>query len=189
MTNDGMQSPHILTIDYLIHISPVILDFDRKIMKYGLGMIDLVPLQLAYTKCTSDFSGGAFAAMVTVGGVPIRCTVDTGASITISVSKSKKENMKCKSLNKTLRQTGINGENICSDIYEADVHFCNSTLPGSIVFVNSNEVEDTDGYIGIGLLKCFNMLIHEDSLFCKRNRQTPSAMKDYENVCHTGMCK
>lgn len=188
MTNSDMRSPHIMTIDYLIHISPLIIDFDAQVMKYGIGMAELLASQVTFNQCTTEFSGGAFVAVVTVGGVPVRCTVDTGASVTISISNSKREKMISKPLNKRLKQMGINGENICSDIHEADVVFCGTTIKNAVVFVNSNEVEDTDGYIGIGLLKCFNLFILENSLFCKRNSQRPSSIDDYSNVCQDGKC-
>ena len=189
MTNNKMQSPHILTLDYLLHVSPCHLDFISGVLTIGLGVPDLLYHRSNSVFCTDEFSGGSYVGNINIAGATVRCTIDTGASITVSVSKSMLRKMKgYHTTGKSIQQMGINGEIICSDIILADITFCKRKLSDVVVFVNSNEVEDTDGYIGIGLLKAFNLLMTPESLFCHYNGSRVADTHNFSSVISNKSC-
>ena len=189
MTNHELNSPHILTLDYLMHLSPCMICPRQGKMHLGMGSLEFVSERAQCEHVSSETIGGAYVCTLNVDGVPVRCTVDTGASMTICIGKSVFDKMsRYKKTDEHIQQIGINSEVICSNIILSDISFCGKSFSEVPVFVNDQEVEETDGYVGLGLLKCFDLLVTPIALFAKYNGGVISSLESYTNVRHSGDC-
>ena len=56
------------------------------------------------------------------------------------------------------------------------------------VFVNQQNVEETDGYVGLGFLKAFNLLVTPMSLFAQSNGASVASLESYSKVSRQGKC-
>mmetsp|Transcript_37752 Transcript_37752/g.121361 ORF Transcript_37752/g.121361 Transcript_37752/m.121361 type:complete len:164 (+) Transcript_37752:347-838(+) len=89
MTNHEMSSPHILTLDYLMHQAPCLVSPSRGVLRLGLGSVEFLAEASRHRSVSCVLHGGAFVCEVRLDGVPFRCTVDTGAGTTVSVSRTR----------------------------------------------------------------------------------------------------
>jgi len=189
VTNQLQGSPHILTSDYLLHRGPVLIEPRRGYMTFN-----------AHQR-TSSFDmfdpvlvGGAFVVPVLLGGVTVHVVVDTGASTTVSISRAVARRLSvCAPQGTTVHQTGVNGENVCSDVVTTDVTLGSERLPGVPVLVNSKDVEGADGYVGIGILRCFDIHLSSRGIGFRRNGLVAGTLAfarpggcDEVNVCAAG---
>ena len=78
----------------------------------------------------------------------------------------------CTRTQTALTQEGVNGEHICSDIIVAALEFGGKKVRAVPVFVNDRPVEGVDGYVGLGVLRAFNMLITYDGIGFSENGLT-----------------
>ena len=126
----------------------------------GLGGHELIRAQTASKFFASELSGGAFVARVTIGGKSFRLTVDTGSALTISLGLDAANSLKsCESSEPMhIQQQGVNGEHVCSSIVWSTADVAGTSLKTPI-FLNDHNIEQVDGYIGLGILKCFDILI------------------------------
>lgn len=154
VSNPLRGTPHILTMDYLLHRSPCSLYMRRgALVFYDQTTYGFRPL-------VTSMMGGSFVVVMTVGGAPMKIVLDTGASITLSVSSTSLDKiLKCAVDNppKRIRQRGVNGEEVCSDILLAEVSvgsFAMGTIP---ILANDTPVQGSDGYAGMGLLRALDM--------------------------------
>lgn len=165
-----MKNLHILTIDFLKHVSPCLFDFKAKELTVSIGTADYMKIVHNYTSISSELSGGSFVAKITIGGRDFKCTVDSGASAFVSLSSSAASKIKkCKHASTKIRQIGVNGEDVCSDIVQCNVTFCHQSFEDVPIFLNNFDLDDVDGYIGLSLLRSFDLLITKDELLCKYN--------------------
>lgn len=189
MTNHELNSPHILTLDYLRHLAPCVLHLRQNRMSLAMGNAEFVYERAQSHHISSETIGGAYVCALEINGVTIRCTVDTGASTTVCIGSSVLRRIK--NYNQTeehIEQIGINSEVICSEIVLANVKFCTGSFLDVPVFVNQQEVEETDGYVGLGFLQAFDLLITPVSLFAKYNGAAIASLKSYEHVRRRGLC-
>tara|TARA_B100000787_G_scaffold112077_1_gene83451 strand:+ start:4046 stop:5104 length:1059 start_codon:yes stop_codon:yes gene_type:complete len=189
MTNHELTSPHILTLDYLRHLAPCMLYLKDGYMSLAMGTTEFLYERAQCSHVSSETVGGAYVCMVHIAGVDVRCTVDTGASTTICVGQSTMRRMK--GVNTTgahIEQVGINSEVVCSDIVRCNVHFCNKSFADVPIFVNQQNIEETDGYVGLGFLKAFNLLITPLSLFAQYNGAPIASLDSYSDVSREGTC-
>jgi len=56
------------------------------------------------------------------------------------------------------------------------------------VFANATGVGATDGYIGLGLLRAFDLLMTPRELFATPNGDKPSGLADYATAVRLGTC-
>ena len=182
-------SLHILTIDFLLAAAPCLVSFERRCIQFSLPPERFLLERARSTVCATEFSGGSFVATLRVAGQEMRCTVDTGASSYVSLSKSAAARVRrCASQRPVhLTQRGVNGEVICSDVVECDVDFAGAHLQGIPVFLNSLDIEDVDGYVGISLLSAFDLLMTPGALACRLSGEPadPAALLD---VAREGFC-
>jgi hypothetical protein len=165
VTNPLPTSVHILTCDYLVHASPTLIDIGNGVLKLSLSQTEAVAQRATMSMHPIDMSGGAFVVPIRLGGVVFRVTVDTGAPGPVSLGRSAGARMKsCMREKKALHQEGVNGERVCSEITRTDMSFAGNMVNDVPVFVNDTEVEGVDGYVGMGVLRAFNILILPDGI-------------------------
>ena len=167
VTNALPGSLHILTSDYLLHHGPALLEPEKGSLTLRASIqrknFDIFDVNLV---------GGAFVIPVQVAGITLNVVIDTGASTTLSISQSKAEKIKngCEPLNRKVYQSGVNGENICSDVVRLDVVLGSTIVPSVDILVNSKDVEGADGYIGIGILRAFDLYLCYECVGIRPNR-------------------
>ena len=158
-------------------------------MTLAMGSTEFLYERAQCTHISSETIGGAYVCSINISGVNVRCTVDTGASTTICVGAPVLKRLQnYKMTNEHIEQVGINAEVICSDIVRCDVEFANMSFHDLPVFVNQQNVEETDGYVGLGFLKAFNLLVTPMSLFAQFNGAPVASLDSYDNVRRQGTC-
>lgn len=184
-----MTGLHILTIDFLMHVSPCILSPARGELEISIGASEYLRARAGFVKCASEFSGGSFVTTLVVGGERVQCTVDTGASSFLSLSSSAAARIrKCSQESpQRIRQVGVNGENVCSDVVLCDVEFCQTKFSEIPVFLNDYDLDDVDGYVGLSLLRAFDLLITTDELACRYNG-AELRTDQFQNILTSGNC-
>ena len=167
---------HILTVDYLIQLSPVIISIARKAIDFGVPAVRT----LLFSHRSTHMSGGSFLAPIVVAGVEFWCTVDTGSSGCVSLgSKAVSQLTECFSTNKHVSQLGVNGERVCSDVLVASITFAGEHFDAVPVFLNDFPSGDSDGYIGIGMLRAFDIAIVGSSISFQRSNGAPASVEDF----------
>lgn len=189
VSNPLPHSVHILTCDYLLHASPTMLDIGRGCislrMNDGLTLIHRAGMKMYPV----EMSGGAFIVEMRLGGEPFRVTVDTGAPGPVSLGKeSAKRLTACTHTETALTQQGVNGERICSDIIVTTLEFGGRTVNNIPVFVNDRNVDGVDGYVGLGVLRAFNMLITHSGIGFSQNGLEMRSVDAYRSVSESRSC-
>ena len=185
VSNPLPHSIHILTCDYLLHASPVLLDLEHGCLDMCLDATVTFAHKVGMTMHTAEMNGGAFVIPIELGGQIFRVTMDTGAPGPVTLgSKAASRLTACTSTKKALTQEGVNGEHVCSDIVIAEMRFAgvSANVP---VLINDHPVEGVDGYVGLGILRAVNILITHDEVGFLRNS---NAMRDAETymAAHNG---
>ena len=181
---------HILTLDFLLHVAPCLLSFSHETLEVGLSDDRFLLERVSFTSCATSFSGGSFVAHIWLNGQRMACTVDTGAAICISLSRSAGERLRQCEQDAPMRlsQRGVNGEHICSDIVHCDVSFAGTDLSHVPVLLNDYDLDDVDGYIGLLFLMSFDLLMTPSSLSCRFNG-TPIDTTATASVAQPGACR
>lgn len=170
VTNSLKSSIHILTCDFLLHHSPCLICIERERLELDLPLYRYASLSRGFATSPARFSGGAFVATVEIGGVEFHCTVDTGAPgpICLGLQAASKIEQCALGDSQILKQSGVNGESICSQLIEAEILFCARTYKAPI-FVNDKPTDHVDGYLGMGFLRAFDLLLTHDSIGFRQN--------------------
>ena len=189
VTNPLHGSTHIITADYLLHRSPAVI----QISKGRLLLNARNHPTHRYDKFPAEMAGGAFIVPIKIGGEILKVVVDTGASVAISLGKESGKKIKdCKATNRNLHQGGVNGEKICSDIIVTTVQLGKEVFENIQLVVNSMDVSGADGYMGMGLLRAFDLYIDRDVIGFKRNGMKVHDIRSFtEGKCKTSsvQCK
>lgn len=189
VTNPLPQSVHILTCDYLMHMSPAMIDVERGRLLLCMGAVESMSARTRMTMLPVRQSGGAFVVPVTLGGEMFNVTVDTGAPGPVSLGVDAAARLrKCVHQGKAVRQFGVNGENVCSDIIQTTLDFCGHRADDVPVFANSSRVEGTDGYMGMGVLRAFNIFIASDGIGFQVNGLPLRSVSSYEATASAKSC-
>lgn len=171
VTNSLRSSVHILTCDYLLHHAPSLIDIGQGILRCNLDPLELLTLSTRFHKFPLSFSGGAFVIPISIYGTVFRCTVDTGAPGPICLGKDAVKKLSgCQKLpkNMSVKQQGVNGEQMCSDVIVVEVEFCDESF-ATPAFVNSLAVEHVDGYVGLGFLRAYDILLSHGGIGFRKN--------------------
>ena len=160
VTNPLPGSVHILTADYLFHLAPCCIHMAAERLETRISSTRAA-MMLATEFKTSPVSlvGGALAVSLEVGGRNFTVTVDTGAPGSICLARETVGTFACTQMGGSLQQTGVNAETVCSTLVSANVTFYGRTIRDAVIFVNDRSVEHTDGYVGMGFLRAFDMFI------------------------------
>lgn len=187
VTNKLKHSIHILTCDFLLHHSPCLISISTQTLSLNLNISDYMKNYMLYKWIPASFSGGSFVVpFILEDGQSLNCTVDTGAPGPICLgSNAIKKIRSCQNTQKKLQQQGVNGEIICSEIIDVDVTFAGSKY-NTTVFVNDMPTDQTDGYVGMGFLRAFDIFItHHEIGFRKNNNRIN---KDFGAISKSGNC-
>jgi len=186
ITNGDMASLHTLTLDYLLQLAPCHLRPRAGELHLGLSALAFARARVGAVSASDTFAGGSYVSTVTVDGVALRCTVDTGASTTLCVDARRLPGGLANRGH--IVQVGINSETVCSDVSLARIEFAGVAFEGVPVFANATGVEAIDGYVGLGLLRAFDLLMTPRELFATPNGDRPSGLAEYAAATHKGEC-
>lgn len=160
VTNPLAGNVHILTMDAILHRAPVLIC-------PGLGRIVYrAPLASGFETFPVESVGGSYSIPLHLGGARLQVVVDTGASASLSISASALARLASCSRGEQrhVTQLGVNGERVCSDLYQAELSIGSVDLGMVDFFVNDHDISGTDGYVGMGLLRAFDMLVDHSVL-------------------------
>jgi hypothetical protein len=154
-------TPHILTVDFLLHRAPCLVLPARQLLVLGAAEDGEDDFQYHPARLV----GGAFAVPMRVGGTRLFIVLDTGASAPLSLAPQAVARLaRCRPLASPRKatQVGVNGERVCSDVLEAHVRVTATEgrpidLGTVQVLANSHDVEGADGYAGMGLLRALDL--------------------------------
>ena len=191
VTHSLPSSVHILTCDFLLHSAPCLIDFSGLRLSLSMPTGATLLAQRASHMHPLEQSGGAFVINIEVGGEMFRCTMDTGApgAVCLGAPAAKRLRHCARGAGaRAIRQSGVNGENVCSEVLSSTVRFAGEEFADVPILANSHAVEMVDGYVGLGFLRGFNILIAPTGIGFKRNRLPLQAMSAYDTVAHVGGC-
>jgi len=168
VTNPLPNSLHIITSDFLLHRSPCLIEISTRKLHFH---IDASRLTHEFDVFDTVFTeGGAIVIPVEIGGRVMRIIIDTGASVTLAVSKSIEQIIVCSYTTETrVMQQGIHGESVCSNVVQCDLQLGRHKMPNVDVLINSHEINDSDGYMGMGILRMFDIYISHEHIAFRRN--------------------
>jgi hypothetical protein len=170
VTNELPKSVHILTCDFLLHSSPCVLLNEKREMLLNLPPDQDMIWRRRMTPLPFFMHGGSFVVPILVEGVTLHCTLDTGAPAPLSLSSSSSSKLSGKKKEKksTLFQTGANGERVESSLFDASVSFGGEEVETTYL-LNSSESQGVDGYIGIGILRGFDIFLSRSYVGVRKN--------------------
>lgn len=185
VSNPLRGTPHILTMDYLLHRSPCSLYMRRGVLVFYDQTTE------GFQPLTTSMMGGSFVVSMMVGGTPMNVVLDTGASITLSVSSTSIHKIqKCSIDNppKHIRQRGVNGEDVCSDLLLAEVSIGSLAMGTISILANNTPVQGSDGYAGMGLLRALDMRFEPNHVSVRRSGLPVRAPRGHsEGMCGTSL--
>ena len=189
LSTTHMQTASLITCDWLRHNGPCLIAPKAREFHVGLDGAELLQLQSSCKLFATELSGGAFVARVTVGGNTFRLTVDTGSALTISLGTNAAAKLRsCETSDPMhIQQQGVNGERVCSSIVWSETELVGHSLQ-TPVFLNDHEIEQVDGYIGLGLLKCFDMLVAKAEMRLRFVDDDLEARKRLVETSRAGWC-
>ena len=180
VTNPLPSSVHILTMDYLLHLSPCCMYMKEQALEFSISNIRFDILRHSFSFVPLRTTGGSPVIKIKVGGEIFECTMDTGAPGSVSLGIQASERLKrCKSLNRSVTQRGVNGETICSSIISTDVSISGVAIKDADIFINDTTVDHTDGYVGLGFLRSFDIMITGESIGFRQSGLSPRYTKDF----------
>lgn len=172
LTSTPMATMHLLTCDWLVQNGPSLLCPHEGVLRTHLTPAELAAERASMRRISSELRGGSFVAVVHVDGVPLRVTVDTGAACYLSVGAqaARKLSKSCRATGRTMRQVGANGERICSHAVLCSVSLGGAEGDSSVpVLVNDAEMDGEDGYVGVCLLRHYDLCVLRSELLARRN--------------------
>ena len=87
-----------------------------------------------------------------------------------------------------MKQHGVNGEKVCSEIVESDIEFCDKKMKVPI-FMNDSKIESVDGYIGLGFLRAFDILISSHGIGFHKNKNNFHNIDYFSSIAQNGTCE
>jgi len=183
-----MATTHILTLDWLRQLAPCCLMPQSGQIALSIPPHTMAKMRPSFTPVTREMSGGAFVAQIKVGGVSMRATVDTGAVVFVAIGASAARKIRNCSVQvpRKVQQTGVNGEQICSEVVTTTVEFAGVEVTDIEAYLNDADLGDVDAYIGAAFLVGFDLLIMGDELLA---RHTGSINKKLLNpTMKSGSC-
>lgn len=193
VTNALDRSVHIITSDYLLHASPVLIRPADGTLKLRMNGVETFSALQSMHTSPLLLVGGAPIIRLRVGNQHFDCTLDTGAPGPVCLSAAAARKIgRCEHMKHTLSQVGVHGERVCSSIIVADVMCGGHAWPALPVFVNEGTVEHTDGYVGMGLLRAFDVLITPRAIGIRLSGLHPRKLHEYDHLsrgaCVLGLC-
>ena len=177
VTNSLPVSVNILTCDYLLHSSPTLIKLKDSTLELFLSplVVDLISPTFSFTP--THLVGGAFVIPIELdNGNTLRVTLDTGAPGPICVNKNAIDKIATctRTEKRKVVQKGVNGEHICSDVLYTSATVAGFKFDTLGLFVNDTNAESVDGYVGLAVLRAFDILITPSNLGLRKNGLVPS---------------
>lgn len=191
VTNSLKTSVHIMTNDFLIMHAPCLLT--PSTLEFRVPPWQYAMIKQSFHFINVQFNGGAFVVPMSISGIEFHVVVDTGAPGPLSLNadvmiRVQQQGVACyRSDKKVLYQEGVNNEKVCSEIVECDLTFIHKTFRVP-VFVNDQQTHGVDGFVGLGFLRAFDLLIMPQSLGFRKNRIKFKSYKSFANAASDGSC-
>ena len=186
------HSPHILTMDYLLHRAPALLCPARGTLRLRVPLLAQMALHPTMVLLPLELSDGAPLVRMEVGGVPdLRIVIDTGASAPLSLNAAAAARVAARvadtpDVARKVVQTGVNGERVCSDVIRATVRIMSLDFGRMQVLVNQTPTRNADGYAGMGMLRAMDILLEADQIGLRRSGLETRDLPD--SVLRAGRC-
>ena len=203
VTNPLPSSVHILTSDFLLHLSPCLLEMNASKnssdrppatstegrLRLNMNVDEELVLQSRMYMHKIELSGGSFVVPFVVAGHEFKCTVDTGAPGPLCLgAQAAKQVRKCVQGGHTVNQTGVNAEDVCSEIISTTLSFCGEEFAAAPIFINSLTTDHIDGYVGMAFLRAFDILITTSGIGFARNGLPMKTYEHFMENSHKGVC-
>lgn len=163
VTNELHGSVNILTSDFLFHHQPVVLQPRRGRIRFRASRWHAIGFRFLPVTLVA----GAPSVHVVVGGRSLQLVVDTGSGACVSVNPN--VDFQHQKTNQRVFQNGVNGERVCSAVLSADCVLADHRLQDVQVMQNNKAVMHADGYIGLGVLRAFDLYISHSVIGLRRN--------------------
>lgn len=193
VTNPLPNSVHILTVDYLLSVAPVCLQLGRGALRTRVPAATMAALAPTFSAPEPlSLSGGAPVVKLLVGGVPFRCTLDTGSPTGVALGKRASRALRdagaARELARHVVQLGVNGERVCGELLSARVAFFGFAVDDAAVLCNDADAEGVDGYVGMAFLRGFDLLLTTSTLRARRSSLAPRSSSEMERASRPGAC-
>lgn len=188
VTNALPVSVNILTCDYLLHSSPTLIKMKHQTLELFLSSLVVDLISHTFSFVDTILVGGAFVIPIVLeGGLTLKVTMDTGASGPICINKNVVGKLKTcrRPIKKKVTQKGVNGERICSDVLFASATIAGIRFDNVGLFVNDTNADGVDGYVGLAVLRAFDILITPSKLGLRKSGLVP--LQDFPGTAD-GMC-
>ena len=167
VTNHVAATPHILTMDYLRHAAPAVLDIASGTMRFpALGWEASRP---AWKRASTRVSGGAYLLKCVVAGEEGMFTLDTGygGTFALSASFAARARSGLSPTGSRLEQHGVHAERVRSSVAVARGNrIAGARLDDDLpVLCNSTDVDGADGYVGVGVLRMFEIAFAQKGVY------------------------
>ena len=172
VTNRIANTPHILTADYIRHHAPCHLAISQARVEWCVPNARFLYLTSVggFANVPCAITGGAYIVVVAAGGGEFRCVLDTGSESCLTIgSKAAARMSACVSTGRTTSSSGVGGRTACSRIVSANVRLAGRTLATCPVSVSSFDDSSVDGFVGMGVLRCFDWLLTARAVFARPN--------------------
>lgn len=172
VTHELPHSPHILTMDYLLHRAPAMILPARGCLRLRVPPLEMAALRATMVTWPLHLSDGAPCIPMEVDGVTLQIVLDTGAAAPLSLNAQAavKNAADDAAAERKVVQTGVNGERVCSDVRYATVRLHKDLDLGRVqVMVNRTATQGADGYAGMGLLRALDLLFEPDCIGARRS--------------------
>ena len=192
VTSPLSTSPHILTCDFMLQSAPCLINLSSMELELCIPLSRKAFLVASGMKrVATEMHGGAFVIPLVIGDQTFRCTMDTGSPGPVNLGFDAAQRLQSCTANPrgVLFQRGVLGETVCSHLIEADTTIANFTFQSSPVYVNDAATPGVDGYVGMGLLRAFDILLDQDGVYIRRSHLTPTPKETYANKLRSGKCK
>jgi len=172
VTNRIANTPHILTADYIRHHAPCHLAISQSRVEWCVPNARFLYLTSVggFANVPCAIAGGAYIVVVAAGGGEFRCVLDTGSESCLTIgSKAAARMSACVSTGRTTSSSGVGGRATCNRIVSANVRLAGRTLAACPVSVSSFDDSSVDGFVGMGVLRCFDWLLTARAVFARSN--------------------
>ena len=191
VTNSLRSSVHIITCDFLMHHAPCLINMKNEELRTNLSISEYLYCSSHYNMFDTQLIGGSFVVPIEIEGQLFRFTVDTGAPGPISIGVNTAKKLKtCNSHAelKKIHQKGVNGETVCSQLVELDVIFCGENFK-SAAFLNDLPTDHVDGYVGLGFLRGYDILLSTKKIGFRKNYLEIRNFDYYVHLSESGICQ
>ena len=162
-------STHLLTSDYLRDASPCLLNISDSKLQMRMSTTRTAAEKGRMMMQPTKIRSGAFVITVLLNNTPFDVVLDTGSSGTFSIGSNHVSRLQtCVREHRTVRQNGVSG-NVCADIVRCDLAMNGIDFGEVSVFLNDGEFNIAHGYVGLGVLRGFDILISDTEIGLRRN--------------------